>query len=84
MGRLSRLAVAVVVALTLGCRERAQAVQNEAELKDMVHRLMPAVAEAARMRFKKEPAVLRRSREQVHEYVVHKIDEELPPAELNG
>jgi uncharacterized protein DUF955 len=84
VGRLSRLAVVIVVALTLGCRERAQAVQNEAELKDMVHRLMPAVAEAARMRFKKEPAVLRRSRDQVHEYVMHKIDEDLPPAELNG
>ena len=84
MGRLSRLAGAIVVVLTLGCRARAQAVQSEAELKDMLHHLMPAVAEAARMRFKKEPAVLRRSRDQVHEYVVHKIDEDLPPAELNG
>ncbi len=84
MGRLTRFVGCVAALLTLACRERAQAVQSEAELKDMVHHLMPAVAEAARMRFKKEPAVLRRSRDQVHEYVVHKIDEDLPPAELNG
>ena len=85
MGRLKRLAGGLaVLVLTLACRERAQAVQSEAELKDMVHRLMPAVAEAARMRFKREPAVLRRSREQVHDYVMHKIEEDLPPAELNG
>lgn len=85
MGRLTRLTGCLaVVGLALGCRERAQTVQSEAELKDMVHHLMPAVAEAARMRFKKEPAVLRRSRGQVHDYVMHKIDEDLPPAELNG
>ena len=84
MDRLTQLAGAIIVVLTLGCRERAQAVQSEAELKDMVHRLMPAVADAARLRFKKEPAVLRRSRDQVHDYVVHKIDEDMPAAELNG
>jgi hypothetical protein len=85
VGRLTRLAGCLAVLLPiLACRERAQAVQSEADLKDMVHHLMPAVAEAARMRFKKEPAVLRRTRDQVHDYVIHKIDEDLPPAELNG
>jgi len=85
VGRLTLLVgwLAVLVPI-LACRERAQAVQSEADLKDMVHHLMPAVAEAARMRFKKEPAVLRRTRDQVHQYVIHKIDEDLPPAELNG
>ncbi|HEV8381946.1 MAG TPA: hypothetical protein VGQ29_10190 [Gemmatimonadales bacterium] len=85
MGRLIRgVTTAILVVLTLACRERAQTVQSEAELKDMVHRMMPGVAEAARMPFKREPVVLRRSREQVHDYVIHKIDEDLPPAELNG
>lgn len=85
MGRLTRLAACfAVLIVTLACRERAQVVQSEADLKDMVHHLMPAVAEAARMRFKKEPAVLRRTRDQVHDYVIHKIDQDLPPAELNG
>jgi hypothetical protein len=70
--------------LTAGCRERAQAVQGEAELKDMVHRMMPVVAEAAGLKFKHEPLVLRRSRAQVRDYVVHKFDEDLPPADLTG
>ena len=85
MGGLTRFALgAIVAALTLACRERAQAVQGEAELKDMVHRMMPAVAQTTGLRFKSEPVVLRRSREQVRDYLIHKFDEDLPPAELNG
>lgn len=88
MGRLTRDASlwAVVLALVAagGCRERAQAVQSEAELKDMVHRMMPLVAQAAGLPFKSEPLVLRRSRDQVRDYVIHKFDEELPPGELAG
>ena len=85
MGRLTRFATAAIVAvLTLACRERAQAVQGEAELKDMVHRMMPAVAQTTGLRFKSEPVILRRSREQVRDYLIHKFDEDLPPAELNG
>ena len=85
MGRLTRLAAAVVVlVLTLACRERAQAVQGEAELKDMVHRMMPAVAQTTGLKFKTEPLVLRRSRAQVRDYLIHKFDDDLPPAELAG
>ena len=50
----------------------------------MVHRMMPVVAEAAGLPFKHEPVVLRRSRPQVRDYVIHKFDEDLPPADLNG
>ena len=86
MDRLTRPAtVALLVVVTLGgCRERAQAVQGEAELKDMVHRMMPAVAQTAGLRFKSEPVVLRRTRQQVRDYLIHKFDEDLPPAELAG
>ena len=86
MGGLTRLAAvgAVVVVVNLGCRERAQAVQGEADMKDMVHRMMPVVAEAAGLQFKREPLVLRRSRAQVRDYVVHKFDEDLPPGDLAG
>ena len=88
MGRLTRGASlwGVVLALVAagGGRERAQAVQSEAELKDMVHRMMPLVAQAAGLPFKSEPLVLRRSRDQVRDYVIHKFDEELPPGELAG
>ncbi|HTI06797.1 MAG TPA: hypothetical protein VL549_15955 [Gemmatimonadales bacterium] len=85
MGRLT-IPLSPLLALTAlaGCRERAQAVQSEAELKDMVQRMMPAVAQATGLRFKREPRVLRRSRAQVRDYVVHKFDDDLPPAELHG
>ena len=86
MGRLTRLAAlsAVAVAANLACRERAQAVQGEADLKDMVRRMMPIVADAAGLEFKREPLVVRRSRTQVRDYVVHKFDEDLPPGDLAG
>jgi len=83
--RLTRVGwLGLILVVSLGCRERAQAVQGEAELKDMVHRMMPVVAEAAGLPFKHEPVVLRRSRPQVRDYVIHKFDEDLPPADLNG
>jgi hypothetical protein len=59
-------------------------VQSEADLRDMVRRMMPSVAEAAQLSFKREPLVLRRSRDQVRDYVVHKFDQDLPPDELRG
>jgi hypothetical protein len=85
VGRLTQLsAFGAIVVVVFGCRERAQAVQGEAELKDMVHRMMPVVAQAAGLSFKREPLVLRRSRAQVRDYVIHKFDEDLPPADLAG
>ncbi|HJS43114.1 MAG TPA: hypothetical protein VJ755_06555 [Gemmatimonadales bacterium] len=87
MGRLIRLASLsgmLVAMVAAGCRERAQAVQSEAELKDMVRRMMPLVGQAAGLPFKREPTVLRRTRAQVRDYVIHKFDEDLPPADLAG
>ena len=84
MGRLIRVAALGLVAAGWGCRERAEAVQSEADLRDMVRRMMPSVAQSAQLTFKREPLVLRRSREQVRDYVVHKFDQDLPPGELKG
>jgi len=84
MGRLIPVAVLGVAAVTVGCRERAEAVQGAAELRDMVRRMMPVVAQAAQLPFKREPLVLRRSRDQVRDYVIHKFDEDLPSGELAG
>ena len=84
MGRLTGFAAMGAALLVPGCRERAQAVQGEAELRDMLRRMMPVVAEAAHLPFKREPVVLRRTRAQVRDYVIHKFDQDLPLAELNG
>jgi hypothetical protein len=81
-----RLAVAVLVVGMVGaaCEQRAREVQNEAELRQAVQQMMPAVERAVGLRFKQHPVVLRRSRVQVRDYVIHKFDDDLPPAELAG
>ncbi|HVH08838.1 MAG TPA: hypothetical protein VM736_03500 [Gemmatimonadales bacterium] len=67
-----------------GCTERTQDVRNEAELKQAVQQMMPAVERATHLTFKRRPVVLRRTRGQVRDYVIHKFDGDLPPAELAG
>jgi len=67
-----------------GCEQRAREVQSEAELKQAVLQMIPAVERATRLRFRQRPVVLRRTRAQVRDYVIHKFDDDLPPAELEG
>ena len=67
-----------------GCEKRAQEVRGEAELRQSVQQMMPAVERATHLRFKQRPVVLRRTRVQVRDYVIHKFDDDLPPAELAG
>ncbi|PYP48622.1 MAG: hypothetical protein DMD42_00655 [Gemmatimonadetes bacterium] len=67
-----------------GCQQRAREVENEAALKQAVQQMIPAVEQAIRLRFRQRPVVLRRSRAQVRDYVIHKFDDDLPPAELGG
>jgi len=87
VGRVKGGAPLLVVALAaaLGaCRERAEAVQGESELRTLVRQMIPSVERAAGMKFKAPPVVERRSRTQVRDYVIHKLDADLPPAELAG
>ena len=78
-------AVAVIGSMgSTGCEQRAREVQSEAELKQAVLQMIPAVERATRLRFRQRPVVLRRSRAQVRDYVIHKFDDDLPPAELAG
>ena len=67
-----------------GCRERAQAVETEASLRDLVHQLEAQTERITGLQFKHEVAVRLRSRAQVRDYVMHKFDADLPPAELAG
>jgi len=78
-------AVAVVGSMgSTGCEQRAREVQSESDLKQAVLQMIPAVERATRLRFRQSPVVLRRNRPQVRDYVIHKFDDDLPPAELEG
>ncbi len=81
---LATVVVAAIAGGSVGCEGRAREVQNEAELKQAVQQMMPAVERAMGLRFRQHPVVLRRSRTQVREYVIHKFDDDLPPTELAG
>ncbi len=85
MGRLRRRLAAIAAAgLALACGERARAVQGESALRELVAQRMTAVERATGLTFKQPPVVARRTREQVLDYVVRKIDEDLPAEELQG
>jgi hypothetical protein len=85
MGRVTLgLCVALVAGGGGGCRERAQAVQSEASVREMVRQLRRQAERVTGLQYKHDVAVLLRSRDRVREYVVHKFDEDLPPAELAG
>ena len=71
-------------AVGFACTERANEVRSEAELRQAVQQMIPAVERATRLTFKQHPVVLRRTRAQVRDYVIHKFDDDLPPAELAG
>src|SRR3989441_8889606 len=77
-------AVLAAAGAALGCRDRAEAVQRESALRALVHQRMPALEQVTGLKFKRDPAVAPRSRNQVRDYIVHKFDEDLPPAELAG
>ena len=84
MGRLTLGAFAVLVGTVAGCRERARAMQSEAVVLDLVRQLRTQAERVTGLRYKRDVAVLLRSRQQVRDYVVHKFDEDLPPIELAG
>src|SRR2546426_10664194 len=81
---MTRWRLVALIAAGAACRERAQEVRSEAELKQTVDQMMPAVERATGLKFRRHPLVLRRSRTQVRDYVIHKFDNDLPPAELAG
>jgi len=78
------LPVALAAIGALSCRERAKEVQGESELKRAVDQMMPVVERATGLKFKRHPTILRRTRAQVREYVIHKFDTDVPLAELAG
>ncbi len=87
MNRLASAGVVLAAAAAagaVGCRERAEAVQRQGALRELVRQRMPALEHVTGLKFKRDPAVAARSRTQVRDYIIHKFDEDLPPAELAG
>lgn len=83
-GWVAVVVLGVVAGASGGCEQRAQDVRSDAELRQAVQQMMPAVERATGLKFKQPAAVLRRTRLQVRDYVIHKFDADLPPAELAG
>ncbi len=77
-------AVGLAALALWGCRDRAREVQERHDLQGIVTQMKPAVEKAVGLTFRRDPLVLRRTRDQVREYVVHRFDEELPKDELAG
>jgi hypothetical protein len=86
VGRVIRTALAVAAAVAAGaaCQERASAVHQEAALRELVRARVPGVERATGLRFREEPRVARRSRDQVREYLVARIDQSYPPPRFAG
>ncbi len=84
MSRRSRLGGALIAVAALSCNQRAREVQGGAELKQAVDQMIPPVERATGLKFKRHPVVLRRTRTQVRQYVIHKFDQDVPPDELVG
>ena len=78
MDRLRAGGVVAALLVAMSCSERARQVQSDAELKRAVDQMMPAVERATGLRFKHRPLVLRRTRADVRDYVIHKFDKDLP------
>jgi hypothetical protein len=72
------------IALSLACRGEPVRAQRDAGLARLVDSLKPAVERAAGFRFKHTPGSALRSREQVGNYLVAKLHQELPPERMRG
>ncbi|MEO5800518.1 MAG: hypothetical protein ABIZ70_05805, partial [Gemmatimonadales bacterium] len=77
----------LMVAVLVACRgEPPAAAQslNQQQLTALVDSLMPGVAKATGLAFKSTPAAVVRSREEVRSYLLAKLQQELPPARIEG
>ncbi len=75
------------VSLLGACRgeaRQARTAEADADLALLVDSLRAPVEKATGLRFKAPPRSAMRSREEVREYLIRKLDEELPPDRLQG
>jgi hypothetical protein len=85
--RARQILWATVVGLTAvlpACRGEAPASSTSNQLQRLVDSLEKPVARATGLAFKAKPRSALRSRRQVRDYLIRKLDEELPPAKMQG
>ena len=80
---MKALAVALAVAALAGTAKAARAQDENAALQ-IAREVTPGVEQAVGLKFKREPAILVRSKEQVRGYLSRKLVEEMPPAEMTA
>ncbi len=79
-----RPSVAGALALgVLSCGEPRR-LRTDLPIETATAQLLPAVERAVGLRFKRAPAIAKRSPEQVRAYLRHKLDADLPPDEVRG
>jgi hypothetical protein len=76
--------IVATAALILACRGQAPASSRPDALSHLVDSLKAPVERATGLEFKTSPKSALRSRKQVRDYLIRKLDEELPPAKLKG
>ena len=76
--------IVATAALVLACRGQAPASSRPDALSHLVDSLKAPVERATGLEFKTSPKSALRSRRQVRDYLIRKLDEELPPAKLKG
>jgi hypothetical protein len=64
------------------CQGKVDEVRQDTALKELVRQRVSGIERATGLKFKSEPRLARRTRDQVREYLLHQLDEETPPAEF--
>jgi hypothetical protein len=77
------LAVGLLLFAAAACGERSEA-QVETRVAEMTEELTPKIERAIGLPFKVPPVVAVRTREQVRAYMSRKMDEDMPPEQLDG
>jgi len=75
--------IALILVCLAACRGSSQSIDQQ-QLASLVDSLMPAVSKAAGLPFKSTPRSAIRTRDQIHAYLVAKMQRELPAAKLEG
>ena len=77
------LVAGILSASLPSCRGEAPATRTD-QLQNLVDSLQTPVAQAVGLRFKSKPHSALRSRRQVRDYLIRKLDQELPPPRMHG